>query len=269
MTATLSVFAQRIASAQAALKDLGLAACLVPSSDPHLSEYLPARWQGREWLSGFTGSMGTLTLTPSRAALFADSRYWTQAETELAGSGIELVKIETGAATHHVQWLASNVATGQSVGVDGAVLGLAAAQQLREALSKVGATLRTDVDLFAHIWPDRAGLPQAPVYEHDAAFVGAPRSTKLAQVRDAMVHVKASHHFISTVDDIAWLFNLRGSDVSYNPVFLAHALVDMQAATLFVAEGKVPADVATRLHSDGVAVRDYAQAAAALAALPA
>ena len=112
MTATPSVFAQRIASAQTALKDLGLAACLVPSSDPHLSEYLPARWQGREWLSGFTGSMGTLTLTPGRAALFADSRYWTQAETELAGSGIELVRIETGAATHHVQWLASNVATG-------------------------------------------------------------------------------------------------------------------------------------------------------------
>ena len=269
MIATPSVFAQRIATAQQALKELGLAACLVPSSDPHLSEYLPARWQGREWLSGFTGSMATLVVTTTRAALFADSRYWTQAETELAGSGIELVKIDTGAATHHVQWLVRNVSAGQSVGVDGAVLGLAAAQQLRDALSAAGATLQTGIDLFAHIWTDRAALPQAPVYEHDAAFVSAPRSAKLGLVRSAMTGHGASHHFISTVDDIAWLFNLRGSDVSYNPVFLAHALVDANTATLFVAQGKVPVDVAARLTGDGVAVQDYAQAGPALAALPA
>jgi Xaa-Pro aminopeptidase len=268
MTATPSVFAQRIASAQTALKELGLVACLVPSSDPHLSEYLPARWQGREWLSGFTGSMGTLALTQTRAALFADSRYWAQAEVELAGSGIELVRIETGASTQHVQWLASQVAGGQAVGVDGAVLGLAAAQQLRDALAKVGATLRTNTDVFAHIWPDRAPMPQALVYEHDPVFVGAPRSAQLSQVRDAMTRFGASHHFISTVDDIAWLFNLRGSDVSYNPVFLAHALIDATRATLFVANGKVPVELAERLRADGVLLQDYPQAGPALAALP-
>jgi Xaa-Pro aminopeptidase len=267
MTATPSVFALRIASAQTALKELGLAACLVPSSDPHLSEYLPARWQGREWLSGFTGSMGTLTLTPTRAALFADSRYWEQAESELAGSGIELVKIETGASTHHVQWLTSNLTAGQAVGVDGTVLGLAAAQQLRDALAKVGATLRTHTDVFASIWPDRAALPQAPVYEHDPAFAGAPRSAKLAQVRAAMTHVGASHHFISTVDDIAWLFNLRGSDVTYNPVFLAHALITATTATLFVAAGKVSAELTERLKADDVLLQDYPMAGPTLAAL--
>ena len=269
MTATPNVFAQRIANAQSTLTKLGLAACLVPSSDPHLSEYLPARWQGREWLSGFTGSMGTLVVTQNRAALFADSRYWTQAEAELAHTGIELVKIDTGASTHHVQWLAQNTGHGKVVGVDGAVLGLAAAQQLRDTLAKVGATVRTDVDLFTHIWPERAALPQAPIYEHDAAFASAPRAAKLAQVRSAMAHVGASHHFVSTVDDIAWLFNLRGSDVSYNPVFLAHALIDAQSATLFVGAGKVPAELAARLQQDGVQVQDYAQAGPALAALPA
>lgn len=269
MTATPNVFAQRITNAQSTLTKLGLAACLVPSSDPHLSEYLPARWQGREWLSGFTGSMGTLVVTQNRAALFADSRYWTQAEAELAHTGIELVKIDTGASTHHVQWLAQNTGHGNVVGVDGAVLGLAAAQQLRDTLAKVGATVRTDIDLFTHIWPDRASLPLAPIYEHDAAFASAPRAAKLAQVRSAMAQVVASHHFISTVDDIAWLFNLRGSDVSYNPVFLAHALVDAHAATLFVGAGKVPAELASRLQQDGVLVQDYAQAGPALAALPA
>jgi len=269
MTATPTVHAQRLAAAQHALTELGLAACLVPSSDPHLSEYLPARWQGREWLSGFTGSMGTLTFTRDKAALFADSRYWTQAETELAGSGIELVKIDTGASTQHVQWLVQHTGAGKTVGVDGAVLGLAAAQQLRQALDKVGASLRTDVDLFTRIWPDRASLPQAPVFEHDAAYVGATRGTKLAQVRTAMARHGASHHFVSTVDDIAWIFNLRGSDVSYNPVFLAHALIDSAAATLFVAPGKVPAALVQRLQADGVQVSDYAQAGAALAALTA
>ena len=269
MPATPSVFAQRIASAQSTLTELGLAACLVPSSDPHLSEYLPARWQGREWLSGFTGSMGTLVVTQNRAVLFADSRYWTQAETELANTGIELVKIDSGASTHHVQWLAQNTGTGQVVGVDGTVLGLAAAQQLRDVLAKVGATVRTDVDLFTHIWPDRASLPLAPIYEHDAAFASAPRSAKLTQVRAAMVHAGASHHFISTVDDIAWLFNLRGSDVSYNPVFLAHALIDAKSATLFVATGKVPAALIGRLKEDGITVQDYALAGPSLAALPA
>jgi len=269
MTATPTVHAHRIATAQRTLTELGLAACLVPSSDPHLSEYLPARWQGREWLSGFTGSMGTLALTPTHAALFADSRYWTQAETELTGSGIELVKIDTGASTQHVQWLVQHTGAGKTVGVDGTVLGLAAAQQLRLALEAVDASLRTDVDLFTHIWPDRASLPQAPVFEHDVAYVGAARSTKLAQVRAAMARHGASHHFVSTVDDIAWIFNLRGSDVSYNPVFLAHALIDATTATLFVAAGKVPAVLAQRLQADGVQVADYAQAGAALTALSA
>lgn len=269
MSVTPNIHAQRMAAAQSTLVQLGLAACLVPSSDPHLSEYLPARWQGREWLSGFTGSMGTLAFTRTKAALFADSRYWTQAEAELAGSGIELVKIDSGGATHHVQWLAQAVQAGESVGVDGAVLGLAAAAQLKEALTQVGATLRTDVDVLAPIWADRAGLPGAPVYEHDGAFVGSTRASKLAQVRAAMAKAGASHHFISTVDDIAWLFNLRGSDVPYNPVFLAHALLDAQGATLFVAPGKIDAALSKALAVDGVQVADYAQAGAALAALPA
>ncbi|MBK9234688.1 MAG: aminopeptidase P family protein [Rhodoferax sp.] len=269
MTTTSSVFAQRIARAQATLSELGLAACLVPSSDPHLSEYLPERWQGRQWLSGFTGSMGTLVVTRSRAALFADSRYWTQAETELTGSGIELLKIDTGASTQHIDWLAQHVGTGQSVGVDGMALSLSAAQLLRQALTKVGATLRTDVDVLAHIWPDRAGLPDQPVYEHQAPHACTPRQAKLARVRAAMADQGATHHFVSTVDDIAWLFNLRGADVPYNPVFLAHALITADQATLFVADGKVPTELTVRLQADGVRVRPYTQASEALAALDA
>ena len=224
----------RLERVRDALKQHQLAALLVPSSDPHLSEYLPGRWQGREWLSGFTGSMATLVVTTERAALFADSRYWVQAEAELAGTGIELVKIPSGAATHHVEWLASQVPAGQGVAVDGAVLGLAAAQQLRTALTRAGVPLRTDLDLLEDVWPDRPALPEAPVYEHAAPHAPLARSAKLAEVRRAMAVHGATQHFVSTVDDIAWILNLRGSDVSYNPVFLAHALIGLHLSLIHI-----------------------------------
>ncbi|WP_119352367.1 aminopeptidase P family protein [Azohydromonas sediminis] len=258
----------RLARVREALARHGAAALLVPSSDPHLSEYLPERWQGREWLSGFTGSMGTLAVTATEAALFADSRYWVQAAAELEGSGIELQKIPTGSSALHAEWLASHVKPGETVVVDGAVLGLAAAKTLRETLDKAGVKLRTDVDLLAEAWPDRPALPAAPVYEHRAPHAAVRRADKLAQVRAAMRAHGATHHFVSTVDDVAWITNLRGADVAYNPVFLAHLLVDAERATLFVGAGKVPADVAAALAADGIALAPYERAADVLAALP-
>jgi Xaa-Pro aminopeptidase len=161
------------------------------------------------------------------------------------------------------------VPTGQTVGVDGNVLGLAAAQALRATLDRAGVKLRTDVDALQAVWPERAGLPTAPVYEHLAPEAPVARAAKLARVREAMAARGATHHFISTVDDIAWLFNLRGADVSFNPVFLAHALLDGRGTTLFVADGKVSPDLQARLAQDGVTLAPYADAAAALAALPA
>ncbi len=259
----------RLARLREALQQHGWQALLVPSSDPHLSEYLPERWQGRVWLSGFTGSMGTLVVTRERAALFADSRYWEQAERQLAGSGIDLVRITSGAATHHIEWIVREVARGGTLVVDGEVLGLAAAQQLRTELERAGIGVRTDVDLLQTVWSDRPGLPVARVYEHAAPHAAVSRAEKLAVVREAMAQAGASHHLVSTVDDIAWITNLRGADVDYNPVFLAHLLIDPTGARLFVGEGKIDAPLAARLKADGIVPVPYAQAGAALAALPA
>jgi Xaa-Pro aminopeptidase len=259
----------RLESMRDALRQIGADALLVPSSDPHLSEYLPERWQGRVWLSGFTGSMGTLVVTTEGAALFADSRYWVQAERELHGSGIDLVKIPTGAATHHIDWLTRQVRKGGTVVVDGSVLALAAGHALRRALEGAGVALRTDVDLFSAVWDDRPALPQARIYAHRAPHAATPRSAKLASVRQAMAQHKASHHFVSTVDDVAWITNLRGADVDYNPVFLAHLLIDAAGATLFVGTSKIDAALAAELAADGIALAGYDLAAASLAALPA
>jgi Xaa-Pro aminopeptidase len=259
----------RIAALREALVQHGLDAVLVPSSDPHLSEYLPGRWQGREWLSGFTGSMGTLAVTRTEAALFADSRYWEQAAFELAGSGIELVKITSGGATTHVQWLAAAVARGGTVAVDGQVLGLAAANGLRTTLEAAGVALRTDLDLLEGVWPDRPALPAEPVEEHRPPHAVRTRALNLASVREAMHAAGATHHFVSTIDDIAWITALRGCDVEFNPFFLAHLLVVRDAATLFVDGAKVSPAVRAALAADGVQLAPYAEAAAALAALPA
>lgn len=257
----------RITQVQELLAREGVHALLVPSSDPHLSEYLPGRWQARQWFSGFTGSMATLVVTVTRSALFADSRYWVQAEAELAGTGIELVKIPTGNSQAHVDWLATQVPAGQTVAVDGQVLGLAAASMLRNALDKSGVLLQTDRDLLDSVWPERPALPTQAVYEHLAPHASVPRSAKLAAVREAMQRHGATHHLVSTVDDVAWLTNLRGSDVSYNPVFLAHLLLSASGAQLFIGDAKVAPALAAKLAADGIAIAPYAQAGAALAAL--
>jgi Xaa-Pro aminopeptidase len=269
MDTRISVQRERIERVREALAHHGAHALLVPSADPHLSEYLPARWQGRQWLSGFTGSMGTLVITLDRAALFADSRYWLQAEAELAGSGIDLERIASGGATTHIDWIARQLSSGQTLAVDGQVLGLAAAQTLRSALDKAGLVLRTDLDLLGVAWPDRPALPNRSIYEHQAPQSVEPRAQRLARVREAMAKHGATHHFVSTVDDIAWITSLRGGDVEYNPVFLAHLLMDQARATLFVGAGKIDAPLAARLAADGLTLADYAAAPDALHALPA
>ena len=270
----------RLAALRQHMAAQGWQAVLVPSSDPHLSEYLPERWQGRQWLSGFTGSAGTLIVGRERAALFADSRYWEQGASELAGSGIELIRMEGSPIEAYARWLQGLVALAVTDGapdtepamtlaVDGAVLGLAQAQALRKALEGFGGRLHTAADPLATIWPDRPSLPTPPVYAHQAPHAATPRAVKLGQVRERMASLGATHHWIATLDDLAWLLNLRGADVDYNPVFLAHALITADAVALFVAPGKVPAALQAELASEGITVRPYDEALPALRQLAA
>jgi len=267
MDTRTSPIRMRLAQLREEMVRLGIDALLVPSSDPHLSEYLPERWQGRVWLSGFTGSMATLVVGSRRAALFADSRYWVQAESQLQGTGIELVRINSAAASAHLDWLVEQVPRGGTVAVDGQVLGLAAAQALKARLDEAGIVLRTAPDVLDAIWADRPALPAQPVYAHQAPHAPRSRAAKLALVREAMARHGATQHFISTVDDIAWLTNLRGSDVEYNPVFLAHLLLDSTGARLFIGDTKVGATLRDELAADGIRLAPYAEAASALHAL--
>ncbi|WP_335945797.1 aminopeptidase P family protein [Pseudomonas sp. G166] len=258
---------QRLARIRQLMSREGIHALLVPSADPHLSEYLPGYWQGRQWLSGFHGSVGTLIVTGSFAGVWADSRYWEQATQELEGSGIELVKLIPG-QPGPLDWLAEQTPEGGVVAVDGAVMAVASARTLGGKLEERGARLRTDIDLLNEVWTDRPSLPDQPVYAHLPPQATVSRVEKLAKLRESLKERGADWHFIATLDDIAWLFNLRGADVSFNPVFVSFALISQQQATLFVALDKVDAALRAVLEQDGVTLRDYSEAAAALREVP-
>lgn len=263
-----SVHAQRLAALRAQLRGLGLDACVIPSSDPHLSEYLPEYWQARAWLSGFGGSAGSVLVTADFAGLWTDGRYWVQAAHELDGSGISLMRAGAEDVPDMMEWLVTHVRPGARVAVDGRVLAEQIRCQWQARLDTRQIVLVLDQDPVGAIWSDRAALPVALVYEHETPFACRTRAGNLAAVRETMRVRGAQWHLISTLDDIAWLLNLRGRDVSYNPIFLAHLLLGEQGVQLFVAPGKVDEALAASLARDGVHVLDYGQLGAALAALP-
>jgi Xaa-Pro aminopeptidase len=266
-TLTEGTVPQRLARTRELMRREGIHALLVPSADPHLSEYLPGYWQGRQWLSGFHGSVGTLIVTADFAGVWADSRYWEQATKELNGSGIELVKLQPG-QPGPLDWLAEQTPEGGVVAVDGAVMAVASARTLSSKLEARGARLRTDIDLLSEVWSDRPSLPTASIYQHLPPQATVSRGEKLAKLRETLQERGADWHFIATLDDIAWLFNLRGGDVSFNPVFVSFALISQQQATLFVALSKVDVDLRAVLEQDGVSLRDYHEVADALRAVP-
>ncbi|MER3547108.1 MAG: hypothetical protein C4338_05695, partial [Rhodanobacteraceae bacterium] len=234
MTSTIP---HRLAALRLAMRERGIAYCIVPTADPHLSEYLPEHWRTREWLSGFTGSAGTLVVGTDFAGLWTDSRYFEQAERELAGSGIKLMKLGVPHTPEHAGWLCEHVREGDRVACAAEMLSLACERSLREQLERRRAQLIED-DLPAQIWNDRPPLPSAPVFEHPLEYAIRSRAEKLVAVREAIRARGATHHLVSALDEIAWVLNLRGSDVEYNPVFLAHVLIDAERVTLFVDASK-------------------------------
>lgn len=258
----------RIAALRDAMAQHGVAACLVPTADPHLSEYLPAHWQAREWLSGFDGSAGTLLVTAKEAGLWTDSRYFSQAEQQLAGSGIALMKQRTAHAPEHLTWLQEHLHRGDVIAMAADSVSVATQRQIERLLGGAGITLRVDLDLPGEVWSARPALPRAPVIEHPLSYAGTSRAEKFDKLRHALRKQHATHHLVSSLDDIAWLTNLRGSDVECNPVFLAHLLVETSgSSTLFVDRAKLSDSLVASLAADGIRIAEYATLSDALGEL--
>ncbi len=248
---------EKIELLRQAMRREGIAAWLVPSADPHQSEYVAEHWKCREWLSGFTGSAGILIVTMDHAGLWTDSRYFLQAEKELAGSCVALQRQVIPHAPEHVQWLAGNLPEGSTIGLDGKLFSLGQLRHLAKNLHDKGIEINSRLDLVAGIWTDRPPLPLEPVFEVAPAYTGHSRLEKLARIRAAMAEKGAGAYLISTLDDIAWTLNIRAADVEYTPVCISYLALDDRAAHWFVAANKVPEDFRQSLLADGVVLHPY------------
>ena len=258
---------EKLAALRALMRDNKTDAYVVMSADPHMSEYLPAYWQVRLWLTGFTGSVGTLVVTQDFAGLWVDGRYWVQAEKELAGTGFVLQKLTQEEHSTHVAWLAKNLSQDAVVGVDGRALSIAQYQSLSLALAQKNVRIDTEQDLISPIWQNRPDLPMRVIHPMANGLNSLSRAEKLHAIRGAMQERGLSHHFVSSVDDVAWILNCRGSDVECNPVFLAHLYIGLAGCVLFVQAAKIDADLQQALAADGISLQDYADSGAYLSQL--
>lgn len=248
-----------------------LAAFIFPSTDPHNGEYVPDRWKGREWISGFNGSAGTAVVTMTSAALWTDSRYFIAAEEQLAGTEFQLMKLKMEGTPTIPQWLGKELADSRSkeVGLDGMTNACSEVEALIADLrAEGGLTLRTNLDPLNEIWKDRPTVPLNKVEIHPLEYAGEPAQEKLQRIRKALRGQHADGMLIAALDDIAWTLNLRGSDVHCNPVFVSYLLISTVKATLFVDSRKLTAEVEVYLHGIGVDVREYGEVVSALAHYP-
>ncbi|WP_149912459.1 aminopeptidase P family protein [Sphingobacterium cavernae] len=250
----------RLAKIRTAMGSQGIDAYIIPSSDPHISEYLPERYKCIAWVSGFTGSAGTLVITQDFAGLWTDARYFVQANEQLEGSGIELVKLKTQGAAEYADWLGEKLTEGALVAFDGNLASLLVAQTVKNTLKPLQINVNGHVDLLTAIWENRPALPQVKAYLLDVVTTGQSTESKLVAVRQILAKSRTEGHFISSLDDVAWLLNIRGQDVPCNPVVLSFVYVSQGKAILFIADGKLTAEDIVTLNNQGVEIADYNEA---------
>jgi Xaa-Pro aminopeptidase len=250
------------------MTELQLDAYIVPTTDPHQTEYVHPHWKCREWVSGFSGSAGTVAVLRDKAGLWTDGRYFIQADQELAGSGIDLFKMRMPEVPELIDWVCKNVPSGGSVAVNGLQISAKQAAEWAEKLDRKGIGLTTDTDLISRLWKDRPSLPKAPAYLHPTEFAGPSAAEKLAGIREAMRKKGADTYLVTSLYNIAWLFNIRGNDIPYCPVVMAYALVTAESACLFIDETKTPDPVRRELDLCGIATAPYPSIVQALEKLP-
>ena len=235
----------------------GIAAFIVPSTDPHSGEYVPAHWESRKWLSGFSGSAGTVVVTKDNAGLWTDSRYFIQAEEQLEGTGIQLFKDRLPETPSVSEWLGSVLNEGEKVGIDGWVNSMQEAAGLRKELQTYGLELTLVEDPFQYIWNDRPSLPQTPVFIHGLEYAGVSCSEKISKIKEAIKSNGATSIILSSLDEIAWTLNLRGDDVHCNPLFISYLILSDMKNTLYILEEKITEEVRSYLKEQGVEIEDY------------
>lgn len=259
---------ERIAALREAMKQHKIDAYIIPTSDPHMSEYPADCWKYREWISGFTGSAGTVIITADKAGLWTDSRYFLQASTQLEGTGIELFKMMLPETPTIPEFLTHELKEGQTVGLNGEIYSLADARSLEKALAEKEIKLNTNASLIDPIWKERPAIPEAPMFEMPIELSGKSTEDKLIDINKMLHKAGADCTILSALDEVAWTFNIRGTDVAYNPVVISYAFVSEKESVLFVNPKKIPVEIAEHLKKEGVTLADYGMLATFLSRLP-
>ena len=257
MTHTIN---ERVGRLRSWMKENGFTAFVFPSSDPHNSEYVADHWKSREWISGFSGSAGTAVVTLEHAALWTDSRYFIAAEKELNGTGFQLMKLRVEGTPSVSEWLASELSIYEKavVGLDGNVNSFAEVAAMEQELATKGnITVRTDADPMAELWMDRPVIPDNMVSLHPLEYSGESTSSKVSRVRNHLLDCGADGLLVTALDEIAWVLNLRGSDVHCNPVFVSYLLISPENITLYINNVKLPDDVKAYLMSEHIDIQAY------------
>lgn len=252
---------EKLSALREVMREEHLAAFIFPSTDPHQGEYIPAHWESRKWISGFEGSAGTAVVTMTNAALWTDSRYFIAAEEQLRDTEFVLMKERIEGTPTIAAWLSTTLqdeSTSTEVGIDGMCCSASMVEEIKDELRKDGGfTVRTNIDPMQRIWIDRPSVPQNPIEIHPLEYAGETATDKLARIRQALRKKHIDGMLVSALDDIAWILNLRGSDVHCNPVFVSYLLIASDKATLFVNEQKLPAEVKGYLIQAGVSIAPY------------
>ena len=248
---------EKIAKLKELMKERGIDYYIIPSADYHQSEYVGDYFKGREWISGFTGSAGTVVVTQNEVGLWTDGRYFIQAEKQLQGSGITLFKMGEDGVPTFIQYIVNNIQSGETLGFDGKVLATNTVLDFEAKLKDKKVNFNFEFDLVGEIWRDRPSLPASQVFVLEEKFTGESVEKKLTRVRNILEEENCDVNIITSLDDIAWIFNIRGNDVKNNPVNLAYAAITVDKAVLYIGEEKLNSEVEKYLYKNGVEVRDY------------
>ncbi|MBE6053431.1 MAG: aminopeptidase P family protein [Clostridium sartagoforme] len=239
------------------MKVKGINYYIIPSSDSHQSEYVAEHFKGREFLSGFTGSAGTLLVGLKEAYLWTDGRYFIQADRELKGSGISLMKIATAGYPTIKEWIKENIKANETLGFNGKLFSVKEYEDYLNIAKEINFNINMDNDLLENIWIDRPSLPDNKIFIHDEKYAGKSASEKLKEVRKNIEDKKADYYILSSLDDIAWLCNIRGNDIKFNPVALAYVVVGKVSANIYIDNNKLDDITKNKLYSEGFEVKDY------------
>lgn len=252
-----SIINERIAALRAHIVKENIQAFIIPSTDPHLSEYVAPHWQSREWISGFTGSAGTVVVTAKEAGLWTDSRYFLQADRQIEETGIALYKEMLPETPSIPAFLSSLLQKGDTVGIDGKMFSADEVQHLQRELRQSGIHVKSIADPMQLIWSDRPAMPLAPAFIYDTKYAGKSFTEKLSAVRKKMKAAGAESLLLSALDEIAWLLNIRGSDVHCNPVVVSYLLIERYEIHCFIQPQKVTAELASYFKANGISIHGY------------